>query len=229
MRDEPLVAAARRGDRAAFAALVDRHYGLLLATCRRVTGDRELAADAAQDAVLAALLGLDRLRRDDRFAAWLLGIGINLSRRALRDRARWQCADGHEPVAADPEPHEAAEAARIAERVRAAIAALPAGQRAAVALFHLGGLGHAEVAGHLGTRPGAIKTRLHKARATLRRELSDVHREEFPMSAPVPMRVADVRRPADRPDRRIVVIVALDADRHLPLWIGEAEAEWMVA
>jgi RNA polymerase sigma-70 factor (ECF subfamily) len=227
--DATLVAAARGGDRAAFAALVERHYGMLLATCRRVTGNAELAADAAQDAVLAALLGLERLQRDDRFAAWLVGIGINMCRRALRERARWQCADGHEPAADSPGPHEAAEAARIAERVREAIAALPPGQRAAVALFHLGGLGHAEVAGHLGTRPGAIKTRLHKARSALRRELADVHREEFPMPAPIPVRVADVRRPADRPDRRIVMLEALEGDRRLPIWIGTPEAEWIVA
>ncbi|HEY7620996.1 MAG TPA: bifunctional nuclease domain-containing protein [Solirubrobacteraceae bacterium] len=231
-RSEPdavLVAAARDGDRGAFAALVERHYGMLSGLCRRITGDAEMAADAAQEAVLAALLGLDRLRDDDRFAAWLAGIAINLCRRALRDRARWRRADGSEPVAADPGPDEAVAAAEIAERVRAAIAALPPGQRAAVALFHLGGLGHAEVAGRLGTRPGAVKTRLHKARSTLRRELADVHREEFPMSAPIPMRVADVRRPADRPDRRIVVLEALDGDRQLPIWIGEPEAASMVA
>jgi RNA polymerase sigma-70 factor (ECF subfamily) len=228
--DAALVAAARAGDRAAFAALVERHYDVLLATCRRVTGDAELAADAAQEAVIAALLGLDRLRSDDRFAAWLVGIGINLCRRALRERARWARAEGPEPAAADRGPAEAAEAARIAVRVRAAIAELPPGQRAAVALFHLGGLGHAEVASHLRTRPGAVKTRLHKARAALRHELADVHREEFPMSAPVAVRVADVRRPADRPDRRIVVLEALENDqRSLPIWIGAAEAEWMVA
>jgi RNA polymerase sigma-70 factor (ECF subfamily) len=226
--DAALVAAARAGDRAAFAALVERHYDVLLATCRRVTGDAELAADAAQEAVIAALLGLDRLRHDDRFAAWLVGIGINLCRRALRERARWARADGPEPAADGRGPAEAAEAARIAERVRAAIAELPPGQRAAVALFHLGGLGHAEVAGHLRTRPGAVKTRLHKARAALRRELADVHREEFPMSVPVPVRVADVRRPAGRPERRIVVLEALEGDASLAIWIGAAEAESMV-
>jgi len=226
--DATLVAAARGGDRAAFAVLVERHYGLLLATCRRATGDADMAADAAQEAVVAALLGLERLRRDDRFGAWLVGIALNLCRRALQERARWARADGHEPAAPGPGPEEAAEAARIAERVRGAITALPPGQRAAVALFHLGGLGHAEVAGRLGTRPGAVKTRLHKARATLRRQL-DIHREELGMPTPVPMHVADVRRPADRPDRRIVVLEEVGGERALPIWIGRPEAESMVA
>jgi uncharacterized protein len=113
--------------------------------------------------------------------------------------------------------------------VRAAIAALPAGQRAAVALFHLGGLSHAEVAGRLGTRPGAVKTRLHKARGALRRELVDVHREEFAMPTAVPVSVADVRRPTDRPERHIVVLEEVGGERRLPIWIGTPEAQALVA
>jgi RNA polymerase sigma factor (sigma-70 family) len=227
--DAHLVAAARRGDRDAFAALVERHYGLLRSTCRRATGDADTGADAAQEAVATALLGLDRLRHDDRFGAWLIGIGLNVCRRALQERARWAALDGLDPAAPDPGPDEAAHACWIAAQVRAAIAELPPGQRAAVTLFHLGGLSHAEVAGKLETRPGAVKTRLHKARATLRRALTDVHREEFGMPAAVRMRVADVRRPAERPERRIVVLAELDGSRRLPIWIGTPEAAALVA
>jgi RNA polymerase sigma factor (sigma-70 family) len=226
--DAALVAAAREGDRAAFARLVERHYELLVATCRRVTGDPEVAADAAQEAVVTALLGLDRLRDDERFGAWLIGIGLNIGRRALQERARWSGPDGADREANGPAPEEAAAAATIAERVRAAVAALPAGQRAAVALFHLGGLSHAEVADRLDTRPGAVKTRLHKASRALRRSLADVHREEFPMSAPVPMRIADVRRPAARPEKRIVVLEEVGGQRQLPIWVGIPEAEAIV-
>src|SRR5512133_2208884 len=227
--DAQLVAAARGGDRRAFAALVERHYGVLLATCRRATADAELAADAAQEAVVTALVGLERLRDAERFGAWLIGIGLNLCRRALRERARWSRSDAADTPALGPGPHEAAEAAHIAERVRAAIAALPPGQRAAVALFHLGGLSHAEVAGRLGTRPGAVKTRLHKARDALRHELVDVHREEFAMPPAVPMSVADVRRPTDRPERHIVVLEEVGGERRLPIWIGTPEALSLVA
>jgi RNA polymerase sigma factor (sigma-70 family) len=227
--DAQLVALARAGDRDAFAALVERHYGMLLATCRRAAGDAETAADTAQEAVVTALVGLDRLRQDERFGAWLVGIGLNLCRRALQQRARLAALDDAEPADGGPGPDEAAHAAQVAERVRGAIAALPPGQRAAVALFHLGGLSHVEVAGRLATRPGAVKTRLHKARAALRRSLTDVHREEFPMSAPVAMRVADVRRPTQRPERRILVLEELDGSRRLPIWVGASEAEALVA
>src|SRR3954453_1134001 len=137
--DADLVAAARDGDPRAFAALVERHYGALLATCRRATADGELAADAAQEAVVTALVGLERLRDPERFGAGLIGIGLNLCRRALQERARWARSEAADTPAPGPGPQEAAEAAQIAERVRAAIAALPAGQRAAVALFHARG------------------------------------------------------------------------------------------
>jgi len=49
------------------------------------------------------------------------------------------------------------------------------------------------------------------------------------MSAPVPMRIADVRRPEGRPDRRIVVLEEVDGQRQLPIWIGIPEADALVA
>ncbi len=65
--DTALVLAARGGDQDAFGALLARHRPLLLALCRRALGDPLLAEDAAQEAALQALLGLDWLRRADRF------------------------------------------------------------------------------------------------------------------------------------------------------------------
>jgi RNA polymerase sigma-70 factor (ECF subfamily) len=220
--DAALVAAARGGDRRAFAALVERHYPALLGTCRRATRDPDLAADAAQEAVVAALLGLHRLRRDERFGAWLIGIGLNLCRRRLREGARRSTASVPDAPAGDPGPDERAQAAEEAASVRAAIAALPAGQRAAVALFYLGDLSHAEVADRLGTPVGAVKTRLHKARASLRRRLTD-HEEEPTM--PVTMRIADVKRTAGDPVRHVVLLEEEGGgDARLPIWIGRPEA-----
>ena len=86
--DAALVAAACRGDKTAFAELVDRHYPLLLRMCRRAVVDPEVAADAAQEAVLDAMLGLDRLRRPDLFGPWLAGIGLNVCRRMVQRRIR---------------------------------------------------------------------------------------------------------------------------------------------
>jgi bifunctional DNase/RNase len=108
------------------------------------------------------------------------------------------------------------EAADVTARVRAAIAELPRGQREAVTLFYLAGLTHAEAAEHLGIAPGAVKTRLHKARATLRTRLEPL-RKERPM--PVEMQVTDVRRAGERH-----VLMLEGEGRELKIWIGPAEA-----
>jgi bifunctional DNase/RNase len=114
------------------------------------------------------------------------------------------------------DPHEAVEAAEVAARVRRAIAALPAGQREAVTLFYLAGLTQTEAAQHLGIPPGAVKTRLHKARAALRARLEPLRRER---SMQVEMQVADIRRAGERH-----ILMLAGGGRELKIWIGAAEA-----
>jgi len=209
--DAELVRRARGGDRDAFAELVARHHGALLRTCRRLVRDE--APDAAQEAVVTALLSLDRLRDDDRFGAWLVGIGLNVCRALLRGSdPRTYAVRGSDPLT----PPEIAEARELAARVRAAIAALPRGQREAVTLYYLAGLTQAEAAAHLDIPPGAVKTRLHKARATLRVRLEPLRRER---AMPIEMQVTDVRRAGDHH-----VLMLEGEGRDLKIWVGPAEA-----
>lgn len=237
--DRALLRDARTGDKAAFAALVERHYPMLLVSCRRMLGDADVARDAAQQAVVRAMLGLDQLRHDERFGAWLVGIGLNVCRSLLGTRRREPSSleallDERllaEPPAAGREPADHVEAADLAARVRGAIAELPVGQREAVARFYLGGMTHAEIADELGTQPGAIKTRLHKARKVLRASLLDYSKEHIAMTDQpadlIPMHIAEVRRTAAADPTAIRHIVFLedgDHDRRLPIWIGAAEA-----
>lgn len=184
--DITLVLAAQGGDKEAFAVLLGRHRPLLLALCRRALADPVLSEDAAQEATLTAFLNLDRLRRADRFGPWLGGIGLNVCRRLLRERSRdgwsWEAMQGgrreREMPGSEPGPEALVEATELAARTRDAIAVLPPGQRSAVILFYLSGLTHAETADLLGIEVGAVKTRLHKARRTLKQQLSDAEREE---------------------------------------------------
>jgi RNA polymerase sigma factor (sigma-70 family) len=218
--DADLVRRARGGDRDAFAALVERHHATLVRCCRRMVGDS--AADAAQDAVVTAMLSLDRLRDDGRFGAWLVGIGLNTCRAMLKG-VRPHGANPHGAVASygvrgsDPlTPYEVAEANEFAARVRSAIGELPRGQREAVTLFYLAGLTQAEAAAYLGIPPGAVKARLHKARASLRVRLEPLRRDR-PM--PVEMQVTDVRRAGERH-----VLMLEGGGRELKIWVGPAEA-----
>lgn len=235
-----LVLAARAGDREAFGALLARHRPVLVALCARMLGDSVLAEDAAQEAALQAFLGLDRLRRAERFGPWLHGIGLNISRRWLAYRSRdswsWEALYGGrhvtEPSAPGNDPEVLAEEADLRARVQRAVACLPRGQRDAVLLSYLAGLTQAETAALLGIEVGAVKTRLHKARRALRRELLPIWKEEVmatkEASPPVEMRVADVRRPraeGDEPRHHVVILEEVDGIRRLHIGIGPFEAE----
>jgi bifunctional DNase/RNase len=109
--------------------------------------------------------------------------------------------------------------------VLAAIAALPRGQRDAVALFYLADLSHAQISARLGISTGAVKTRLHKARASLQTRLADLRRELPAMPSTVLMHVADIREAGDDALGSHVVFLEEDGGpRRLPIWIGRAEA-----
>jgi RNA polymerase sigma-70 factor (ECF subfamily) len=218
--DADLAAAARAGDRAAFGSLVERHQGALLRTCRRALGDPAAAAEVAQEAVLQALTGLPALRDDAAFGPWLCGIGHNLARRTRRTPAPLPLELLPEPAAPGPEERE------DGLQVLAAIAALPRGQRDAVALFYLADLSHVQIAARLGISVGAVKTRLHKARASLQTRLADLRKDLPPMPSSVPMHVADIRDTGgeDRFESHVVVLEEDGGARRLPIWIGVAEA-----
>jgi RNA polymerase sigma-70 factor (ECF subfamily) len=240
--DAALVLAARAGDRRAFAALLVRHRPLALVLARRLVGPT-LAEDVVQEAALQAYLGLDRLRAPARFGAWLCGIALNIGRLWLRDgrAGGWDIVElsggtlVSEPIAPEPGPAARAEAAELAEQVRAAVASLPPGQRGAVVLFYLAGLSHAEVAASLGVPRSAVKMRLHKARARLRAHLASL--QEEPMTQTqiqtaaqfTPVRVYDVlRQPAtdDRPVPRFVIrLEEVGGERRFDIFVGRYEGE----
>lgn len=233
VNDARLVRAAQGGDRYAFALLVERHRPLLVACCRRMLGGGELVEEAAQEAVLQALLGLDRLRTPDRFGSWLAGIGLNVCRRLLRQRSAPWCLP---EVAVDlravdgwsADPQELAEAAEVVVRVRRAVAALPAGQREAVTLFYLAGLTQREVAAALGIDVGAVKGRLHKARRTLRQRLIEFEEVvEMAHADAVEVRVAGVERHAVEGGEpmHVIVLHEVGGERSLRVWIGPHESE----
>jgi len=172
--DAWLAAAARTGDARAFALLVRRWNGKLVAHAWRLLGDREAACDAAQEAWAEIVRGLPRLLDTAAFPAWAYRI---VSRRCAKaigtavQRRRTEDALAAAGALAEPVDNIAADAASDGARLRAAIADLPPGQRAAIALFHLEEMSVAEVAVALELPAGTVKTRLMHARRKLRAAL----------------------------------------------------------
>jgi len=226
--DADLVAAARGGDKDAFASLVDRHRPMVWGVVQRLVRNEAVAADAVQDATIGALVGLDRLRSPERFGAWYAGIAVNTARRWLRAPIVSPLAGEHADGA--PGPADQAAAADIADRVREAVAALAPGQRAAVLAFYWQGLTHAEAALELGVAPGAVKARLHQARVALNSRLAPLIEPEGkvrPMPAAtkdfVEVQIIEVRRSSDR-GPHVVVLEELSGERQLPIYVGAPEA-----
>ena len=169
--DEYLVASAKTGDRQAFHMLARRWQKKLIAHAWRLTGDPEIARDAAQEGWIEILRGIGRLEDERAFPAWAYRI---VSRRCARQIGtavrRRELA---EATLAEParEDGEAPGAGLESERLRAAVRALPEEQRAAVALFHFEEMRVAEVAVALDVPVGTVKTRLMHARRKLRAAL----------------------------------------------------------
>lgn len=244
--DVRLVRAAQDGDKSAFALLLTRRRTLLVSLCRRVLGDDDAAQDVAQEASLQAYLSLDRLRRAEQFGPWLCGIGLNLCRHRLRRRQRdmssWDALYGgcYDPTRDIPDegigPDERAELIDLRGRVQRAVADLPGGQRAAIVLFYLHGFSHAETAAQLGIDTGAVKTRLHKARGTLRKALWELWEEEQDMTtttadtALVRVQIDAVRKNY-KTGQWVIILKEVDGrgesdrSRGILLWVGEVEAE----
>src|SRR5271155_6205029 len=84
--DGVLVAAAKRGDRQAFEALVLRHEQRVLAVAQRITNNREDAEDVAQESLHKAFLHLDDFQEKSRFSTWLTRIVMNEAFMLLRRR-----------------------------------------------------------------------------------------------------------------------------------------------
>jgi RNA polymerase sigma-70 factor (ECF subfamily) len=238
--DVALVLAARAGDKAALARLLTRHHRLVTAVCRRALGEVTLAEDAFQEAAIQALLGLEHLRHPAQFGPWLAGIALNICRSwrrvLVREERSWAALWDRQArnPGWDADPSALAELAEQRDWVRHAVAALPTGQRAAVTLYYLSGLSQEEAARALGIAAGAVKGRLHKARATLRRELSTQKKEAI-MSASIEQPLVEVEvmtirhrlnaDPATVP--HVVVLEERGGTRRLPLFIGASECRAM--
>jgi hypothetical protein len=198
--------------------------------------DADLARDAVQEAAIAAMTDVERLRSPDRFGAWFCGIALNVSRKWLRQLRSEVPGPQPDLRSAGPDPAEAAEIADTATRVRRAIAALADGQQEAVRLFYLQGLSHREVAEELGISVGAVKARLHQARAALAPKLAQFTTTQQTEATAVTatdtaewaeVTVTDIRRSQDEDHSKreyVMVLTERTGDRKLPIWIGPAEA-----
>lgn len=155
--------------------IYDASYRRLLRQLTGVTGSLAEAEDVVQEAFVRAIDHADRLRRADNPEAWLRTVAVNLYRSRWRRLRRYSKLQPRLVQTPSPDPDGADRVALLA-----ALRALPAAQREAIALHHLADLPVQEVAATLGVPVGTVKARLSRGRAALAALLVDDPSEEVP-------------------------------------------------
>jgi RNA polymerase sigma-70 factor (ECF subfamily) len=171
-----LVTAARSGDQAAFAQLVEATHRDTFTLAVRLTGNEEDARDVTQEAYLRAYRGLSRFRGDAQFSTWMYRITANCAATYLGRRNRHR----HDPLPesaelidlrSDVDPELRSDAVDLRDRLLLALDVLPPKLRAVVVLRDVYELSHDAIAEELGISATAAKVRLHRARHKLRSEV----------------------------------------------------------
>ncbi len=175
--DDELIAAAADGSDVAFASLVDRHADAAFRAAWLVLRDTDDARDAVQEAIISIHRSLYRFRRGEPFRPWLLRIVGNRARNHLRAAGRRGRATGRaaaEPMRAAASPSPEAMALHLERRqaVLAAIEELGRDDRVVIGARYFAELSEAETAALLGVARGTVKSRLSRARARLREQLT---------------------------------------------------------
>lgn len=166
--DEMLATQAARGDRAAFAALIERHYDRLFGLAFRLTGTRAEAEDLTQDICAALPAKLGSYRAEARFGTWLYRVAVNAAHdRRRRMASHRKAADGW----GDWEVNRQAairEAQDGLDWLGQAMTALPPELRDTVALVLGEEMKQAEAAEVLGVSEGTIAWRMSEVKKRLR-------------------------------------------------------------
>ncbi len=167
--DELLVEQFSRGDDSAFERIVERYSAEVAALANRLLGWPGDVEDLTQDIFLAAFLGLKKFRCDCRLRTWLFTITINKCR-SFRHRRLLHFRLLPQSPASTRSPMNAEDF----DRVRRAVAKLPAKYREPVVLTYLQCLGADEISRMLGISKNALHVRLSRARERLRNDLAQL-------------------------------------------------------
>jgi RNA polymerase sigma-70 factor (ECF subfamily) len=198
--DKALLSAHVEGDQAAFGVLFRRHRDRLWAVALRTTGDPEDAADALQEALIAAFKRAASYRGDAAVTTWLHRIVVNacldrIRRRKVRladplpDDVEEYAGRGSTITASLDDPVESALGSERRAAVLVALETLPPEQRAALVLVDMEGYSIEETAQILECAPGTIKSRCSRGRAKLLPLLSAYRRDPAHGNPPEPPRV----------------------------------------
>lgn len=178
-----LIAAAQRGDQAAFRELVETYQSMLFNAAYRIMDDEEAAADATQETLLSAYRALKTFRGGS-FKAWMLRIVTNACYDQLRRKKR-RPTSSLEALLVGPGIHRAFTdriedpesyvlRQDLGQTIQCGLRTLSVDQRTAVVLSDMHGLSYPEIAEIVGVPVGTIKSRISRGRSRLRDYLLEI-------------------------------------------------------
>jgi RNA polymerase sigma-70 factor (ECF subfamily) len=187
-KDQDLLIRLQAGDERAIAELADTYGTKIYQLAFRYLRNKEDAEEVTQDVLLKVCRKVDAFRGDAALSSWIYRITFNAAMSRLRtvryqrsqDEARQAEVDGEQPAAARIDVADWSNMAdeqvlrsQLRRRVLRAILALPAIYRAPVVLRDLQGMSTEEASAMLKVKDQTLKSRLHRGRLILRKQLAD--------------------------------------------------------
>lgn len=181
--DSILIERFQKGSKNAFDALVQKHQARAYQYAFRLTRNADDAADVVADAFVRVYRALQTFKGDSAFTTWLYRIETNCfldmrkkknARPATSLDSALNLGDGEVELQVEddgPSAHEEAERSQRMKAVEEAVAKLPEYQRAMIVMYHAESMSYEEIAESLSLPIGTVKSRLNRARLSLRQLL----------------------------------------------------------
>ncbi|WP_335870894.1 RNA polymerase sigma factor SigW [Bacillus sp. 2205SS5-2] len=171
-----------KGDQNAFAEIVELYKDKVFQICYRMLGNRHEAEDMAQEAFMKAYINIHTFQQNRKFSTWLYRIATNLCIDRIRKKkpdyyldAEVRGTEGltlYSQVSTDAAlPEEEVESMELQETIQKKISNLPEKYRSVIVLKYIEELPLQEISEILDLPLGTVKTRVHRGREALRKQL----------------------------------------------------------
>jgi RNA polymerase sigma-70 factor, ECF subfamily len=174
-----------KGDQSAFAELVELYKDKVFQICYRMLGNRHEAEDISQEAFIRAYVNIETFNQKRKFSTWLFRIATNLCIDRIRKKKPDYYLDAevagtegltmYSQVAADVQmPEDEVENMELQETIQKEISKLPEKYRSVIVLKYIEELPLQEISEILDMPLGTVKTRVHRGREALRKQLKSL-------------------------------------------------------
>ncbi len=180
MNEDFLIKKAKKGDSAAFSALMEQHFAMIYNLALRMSGNPDDASDLTQEVMIKLFKNIGAFEGKSKFSTWVYRVASNTCLDELRKikrkktvslDAEYETEDGsvgYEAEDTAPTPDVSAERSELKTIVAKAVSRLGEEYRTAVILRDINGLSYTEIAEVIGCSVGTVKSRISRGRANLK-------------------------------------------------------------